>query len=540
MIIYSFSLFALFILSSQTIQDDLVKQASEGLIPNGKLRTPVADILGPQNNNEDSIFSKTIDDLLPVEEDTTKPIADTTTLTPLASNGGSLATEDALSEIGTIQNLHVDDSSVPSSLGTNREDFPIQSKYQLAEDNSVYSGPDVFRRKNVLAHLELYFTTFVFSDSGPSFSTSAVDYPGVDEDEDDWQSVADLCPKIQLWPEDRRSTETSALTGRSSLTPAERFVRVWEENVVPCGKPALRRLFPNRQARLSFHGDQLFQNGVPYPYAECRQVFICLSSAALYLLLKEDSVTSRSKKKKFPNPIKEDAIFGDSPWPHAVARHSYQDLQTIAIGFDFQRLTLHFSNPRKSEPFVYVMLISNKKETIRILQEIQRLAKESNESVTDLVSDATAVAITNDSQEVFDALSIAVAPDMVGTVIHYQIVQQRWKHGERGTVRRTIVVTESKIFLLNEDYISDGHTASPDCSDVSKVGEVSFQTVDEASLEQISEVQAAGVDPRGITLIINPLSRLSRTHRWRLLCRDGAGAERLVEDLRKAIAQAGY
>ena len=69
-----------FILSSQTIQDDLVKQASEGLIPNGKLRTPVADILGPQNNNEDSIFSKTIDDLLPVEEDTTKPIADTTTM----------------------------------------------------------------------------------------------------------------------------------------------------------------------------------------------------------------------------------------------------------------------------------------------------------------------------------------------------------------------------------------------------------------------------------------------------------------------------
>ena len=520
--------------------DDLIKLAADGLIPNGKLRTPVADISSP--DQEDSIFAKAIDDVLPVEE--SKPITDTATLTPLASVAESLATDDATtSEDGNTQqvpmeNVQSDDHSLPSSLGTNRDDFPLQSKYQLAEDNSVYYGPDAFKEKNVLKNLELYFTTFVFSDAGPSFVGAAVDYPGGDAEDEDWQSIADLCPKIQLWPEDRKSFENSTSIQSSTLTP-ERYVRVWEEDIVPCGKSSLSRLFPNRQARLSFHGDQLFQNGVPYAYAECRQFFVCLSSVAVYILLKNDSVTSRTKKRRFPIPMKDDASFGDAPWPHAVARHSYQDLETIAIGLEFQRLTLKFSNPRKkNDPFVYVLLISNKKETVRILQDVQRLAKESKETATNIVSDAAAVAITNDSQEVFDALNVAVAPDLIGTVMHYSIVQQRWKHGDRGTVRRVCVVTENKMFLLDEDYISDGHTTAADSNDASKAGEVRFQMVDQAGLQQVSEVQAAGADPRAITIIINPVNRLSRIHRWRLLCRDRAGAERLVDDVRKALAQA--
>jgi hypothetical protein len=41
-----------------------------------------------------------------------------------------------------------------------------------------------------------------------------------------------------------------------------------------------------------------------------------------------------------------------------------------------------------------------------------------------LVSGATAIAIENDSQVVFDALAAAVALDLVGTILHYQIVAQ--------------------------------------------------------------------------------------------------------------------
>ena len=48
-------------------------------------------------------------------------------------------------------------------------------------------------------------------------------------------------------------------------------------------------------------------------------------------------------------------------------------------------------------------------------------------------------------------------------------------------------------------------------------------------------------DPRRITLVILPSSRVMRSHRWRLVCADGDGAERLVDDVRRALAafQAG-
>jgi hypothetical protein len=436
-----------------------------------------------------------------------------------------------------------DDCAVPSSLGTNREDFPELSKFQLAEDNSVYDGPDACQDMNVLKNLELYFNTFVFPSSVSKFPQSPSGEIIVEDE--DWQAVVIRYPRIQLWPEDRRWLETTSEENNNNddwESNRERFVRIWEEDVIPCGKPSLRRLAPNRHPRLGFHGDQLYMNAAPDPYAECRKVFLCLSTSAFYVLLREDPVTSnqqqQGKKKKFPVPISDEVLFRDAPWPHAVARHTFQELQAITIGFEFQRLTLRFSNPaiRKTDPFVYVLLTSNKKETVGLLQEIQRLAKEANEHVTDLISDATAVAIENDSQVVFDSLAVAVAPDLVGTILHYQIVQQQWKHGERGTVRRACVVTDTKMFLLDEDYTADGHKALDSSINGNQMADVSYRIVDEATLQQVAEVQAAGADPKAITIIINPLSRLSRTHRWRFLCRDSAGAERLVEDVRKALA----
>ena len=97
------------------------------------------------------------------------------------------------------------------------------------------------------------------------------------------------------------------------------------------------------------------------------------------------------------------------------------------------------------------------------------------------------------------------------------------------------MVTDTKLFLLDEDYVGDGSTAIDSTNSKQRLGDVQYRMVDEAFLSQVAEVQAAGADPNAITIIINPLSRLSRTHRWRLLCRDSEGAERLVEDVRKAI-----
>ena len=68
------------------------------------------------------------------------------------------------------------------------------------------------------------------------------------------------------------------------------------------------------------------------------------------------------------------------------------------------------------------------------------------------------------------------------------------------------------------------------------VGNVKMKVVDSAPLWRISEVRAAVNDPRLITLVIKAPSKLSRPHRWRLICTDGESAERLVFDVRNATA----
>ncbi|KAL3904162.1 MAG: hypothetical protein SGILL_010174 [Bacillariaceae sp.] len=182
---------------------------------------------------------------------------------------------------------------------------------------------------------------------------------------------------------------------------------------------------------------------------------------------------------------------------------------------------------------------NNKKATVKILQDLQKAAKDLKDAGTTLASEKTPIAIENDSNDVFDRLTAAVAPEILGTVLHYQILQQYWRRGERGTVRRTCVVTETKILLLDEDYTADGHNLSDITVHRDKMADVRYRKVDEATLKQVTEVQAAGTDPRAITIIISGASTLSRTHRWRLLCRDREGAERLVDDVRKAVANFG-
>jgi hypothetical protein len=84
----------------------------------------------------------------------------------------------------------------------------------------------------------------------------------------------------------------------------------------------------------------VYINGAPDPYAEDRKVFLCLSSSAFYILLRQDTVTAKKEeakgtKNKFPNSIGDNSAFQNASWPHAVACHLFQELQPITIGFEF-------------------------------------------------------------------------------------------------------------------------------------------------------------------------------------------------------------
>jgi len=119
-------------------------------------------------------------------------------------------------------------------------------------------------------------------------------------------------------------------------------------------------------------------------------------------------------------------------------------------------------------------------------------------------------------------------------VTHYQIVHQVWKTGNREAARRSFVLTDSKIYLLDEIYFGDGTNGAVEKSRRINLGDVSLAIIDEAKLSKVTEVRAANEDPRMITLVILPANKLKRGHRWRLVCNDGESAERLIDDVRNA------
>jgi hypothetical protein len=419
--------------------------------------------------------------------------------------------------------------------------------FQTAEQNSNYTGPRAYARLLIRENLELYFRLFVFAAaSSPSEEAAILALFRGDEQEEKREAALERFqqhPRIQLWPLDRtrRSEETMQTPPgnfASHLQPRETFRRVWKEKIVACGKAALRRLTPSRSARYGFHGELLWSAAEsshmkPEIVVECRDTICCFSDACFYIIVDHDVVTSKAKdqKREFPVPIPDKACFKDAKWPHALACHSFQALTEITIGFGFQRLTLHFTDPSSAEGFVYIMLTSNKLETVALLKELQDLRSSAHDAMLGK-NEATPIRIENDDPHVLNAIGIAVAPDPVGVVLHYQILHQRWKSGGRGAVRRVCVVTDTKVFLLDEDYIGDG-SESLDSPVGRKIGQSRNRVVDSADLSQIVQLQAADADPNAITIVIKS-SALKRLHNWRLLCRDGEGAEKLIEAVRKA------
>jgi hypothetical protein len=419
--------------------------------------------------------------------------------------------------------------------------------FQTAEQNSNYTGPKAYARLLIRENLELYFRLFVFAaTSSPSEEAAIIALFRGDEHEERRESALERFqqhPRIQVWPLDRtrRDEETNKTPPGNfvdHLQPRETFCRVWKEKIVACGKAALRRLTPSRSARYGFHGELLWSAAEsshmkPEIVVECRDTICCFSDTCFYIIVDHDVVTSKAKdqKREFPIPIPDKACFKDAKWPHALACHSFQALTEITIGFGFQRLTLHFTDPSSAEGFVYIMLTSNKLETVALLKELQDLRSSAHDAMLGK-KEAAPIRIENDDPHVLNAIAIAVAPDPVGVVLHYQILHQRWKSGGRGAVRRVCVVTDTKVFLLDEDYIGDG-SESLDSPVGRRIGQSRNRVVDSADLLQIVQLQAADADPNAITIVIKS-SVLKRLHNWRLLCRDGEGAEKLVEAVRKA------
>ena len=167
--------------------------------------------------------------------------------------------------------------------------------------------------------------------------------------------------------------------------------------------------------------------------------------------------------------------------------------------------------------------------SVSLLQKMQAHA-------TDRQLDIEAL-IDNDDKIFLDALG---APKSNEVVMHYQILHQIWKRGDREASRRAFVLTDSKVYLLDETYTGDGTEPNDGESERKKLGDVYLSIIDSAGLSRVTEVRAANEDPRKITLVILPQSKLKRSHRWRLVCNDGEGAERLVDDVRRAMAANSY
>ena len=389
--------------------------------------------------------------------------------------------------------------------------------YDGEELNAFYDGPADYASIYVSSDLDLYYDSFVF--------------PRLPEDEsqeDTPQKDLTMPPRIQLFKFDRKLLYDGF---NSPHDLSERYIGVWKEDLLACGSFARSRVHPIQMQRRGFHGEDIIRLGSAALVSESRKIIVCLSDSALYLVVDDDvplaQKHSAGAKRDFPTRIPKDATFAHACWPHALIRHSLDCLIGITIGFQFQRLLLRFlvSNTNGTTlEYAYIILTSNKLQTISLLQKLQlHISDVQAKSV-----DKQTVLIDNDDKAFLEALGTKT--DEV--VLHYQILRQVWKRGDREAARRSFVLTDSMIYLLDESYDGDGSNSD---GAIRRLGDVSLAMIDSATLTRVTEIRAANEDPRMITLVILPTNKLKRSHRWRLLCNDGVGAERLIDDVRKAL-----
>mmetsp|Transcript_27547 Transcript_27547/g.59218 ORF Transcript_27547/g.59218 Transcript_27547/m.59218 type:complete len:1496 (+) Transcript_27547:194-4681(+) len=419
----------------------------------------------------------------------------------------------------TNNNAKADIDPADSTEQTTSELFD----FTAAEQNSQYDGPSDYGPLFVSSDLDLYFDSYIFHRD-----SSEGDLQG------DNQKRRIMAPRIQLFKFDRdllinSKTKSHGTSLSSAADFYERYIGVWKQDVLACGSYAQSRLAPIRRRKRGFHGDTITKMGKDIMISESRKFIICLSDSALYFIIDDETSPDKSTggERSFPSRVPANSTFSDARWPHAVVRHSLDSLRGITIGFQFQRLILRFfvgnGTNSSSLEYSYVILTSNKLQTVSFLQKLQS-------HVTDAQPGKGAL-IDNDDKTFLDALG---TPRSNEVVIHYQILHQIWKRGDREASRRAFVLTDTKAYLLDETYNGDGTNPTSEKEQMVKLGDVSLAIIDSAELSRVTEVRAANEDPRKITLVILPRSKYKRSHRWRLVCNDGEGAERLIDHVRKA------
>ena len=481
---------------------------------------------------------------------------------PDSSNNNIIPFTDLLGETGLNENesKHVEASAVVSvsSHSANEKVDRDQEKdcrrpfdFGLAEKKSVYDGKESYSKLSVRSYLQLYFQTFVF----PTTLAKGSSFYEEGEKQDAFGERDMNFPRIQLFHSDRelamRSRETaSALSGPGAPAKSvpEKFIDIWTDEIMACGLAATSRLPPVSESLRGFHGEVIRNRGVDELSSESQDILLCLTNSALYFIPDFADYKKNKDERRFPCPLPLNVTFGDALWPHALARHPLEYLQRITIGFQFQRLVLHFVLPKRDGQtqgyeYAYIAFTCNKLQTISLVQKLQAQKKalaeqradsagfgvEGKEQIEELIID-------NDDRVVLDSLADAIAPVPMGVVLHYQVLRQKWRSkrpdGTDPVVRRVCVVTDGNIFLLDEHYIGDGSTTT--LTQSGKYGDPTLRLVDSAELAQVTEIRPADEDPTHITLVIQK-SRLVRSHRWRLVCKDGESAERLVHDVRQAV-----
>lgn len=431
--------------------------------------------------------------------------------------------------------LHLQESSVEKREYSNRGAVSFSDGHDFLSDQH-YDGPIQHAHLVVTAtddNLRLYFRTQLF---------------GIPA-EDDFEEQP-LRPRILV----HRLDKVIGLNERRKKgldVKTEAFVDLWRVDLLACGRQAVSRLPPKLSTTKKADGEDVTSEDKYI--ADSRRVIACISDEGLYLIpdeyidVTDDAPIFRRGRdnRKFPEPIHPEALFNDGYWAHAFARHPFDLLVRITIGFQFERLALHFDVPATSSKdgakivgnemvsYTYVLLTRSKHRTMSILRALQIRAREAKIDTMSIGNVEDGFIIENDDQFFLDAINNAVSPMPPGTVLHYKLLYQQWgSKSKRYSVRRACVVTDEYVFLLDEHYYGDGCKPS---FGQNTDGSVGFQCRDFTPLKNISEVCAANVDPRCIKIVVKSGSYFRFSRSWRLLCSDGRAAEELVENVRRAM-----
>jgi len=356
-----------------------------------------------------------------------------------------------------------------------------------------------------------------------------------------------LVPNVQLYQSDRDLMMWALAHKKDQQGIEEKLISVNRHIILPCGVAATTRIQPISSDVRGSKGSILFNNGSPHSISEGQNLLFCLSNRAVYLI--PDFVVDYSDNRRFPSAIPADAQFSSSLWPHAYCRHPLKHLRKISFdGFGFQRLTLFFKLPgllgavyaqpenglMSAFDYTYVIFTYNQHHTIKMLQCLQEAAKEACPNITS----SSSLLVENDNRGTLQAISRALArTHFTDDILHYQIVLQYWDNTDHNA-RRSLVLTNSEVFLFHETYAGDLSACSleEDISDI-RYGDVSMRTIKNSTVQDIANVTSAKDDTKIVTIAFKPQSRLSWSpSSWFLKCQNVENAERLISDIRKVLS----